>query len=134
MPGTTRSGGDRSLSTDKTPNDGPPIKPDNMTARAQDKWGELLEQIPTCLLRQIDVHQLRLLAELLAQSDALAERIEDAPSDDKATRLYLATIDRVARLSGMFGLSPNDRKRSQLEPAPEDDATLAELLTRLSRD
>lgn len=131
MPGTTRSGGDRSLSTDKTPNDGPPIKPDNMTARAQNKWGELLDQIPTGLLRQIDVHQLRLLSELLAQSDALAERIDDAPSDDKARRLYLATIDRVARLSGMFGLSPNDRKRSQLEPAPEDDATLAELLARL---
>lgn len=122
MPGTpTRSGGNRDLYVDTTRNDGPPQEPAGLSTEASNKWQELLGQLPTEALRQIDVHQLRLLCELLAQSDGLAQSIATDPANDKARRLFLATCDRVAKLSASFGLSPLDRKRSKLEPEPAVD-------------
>lgn len=122
MPGTSRSGGSRELHTDRTKADGGPKQPEGLTAAAKNKWVEVLSQLPTESLRRIDTHQLRLLSELLAQADALAQAIDDDQCNAQARRLFLATVDRVAKLSASFGLSPLDRQRAKLELAPVKDA------------
>lgn len=121
MPGTSRSGGSRELHTDRTEADGGPRQPEGLTAAAKDKWVEVLGQLPAESLRRIDAHQLRLLCELLGQADALAQAIDDDRGNAQARRLFLATVDRVAKLSASFGLSPLDRQRAKLELAPAKD-------------
>ncbi len=132
MPGTSRSGGNRSVGNDMTVNDGGPTKPKSLTKGAAVKWNDLITQLPMGVLRAVDVHQLSLLAELLSQAEQLATLIASDPTDEKTRRLYLGTVDRITRLSPAFGLSPTDRKRSRIEPAVSDDETdmVAALLKR----
>lgn len=126
MPGTpARSGGNRQVGGDPTPDDGGPIKPITLTESASSKWDDLLGQLPSGILRKVDCHQLGLLAELLAQAEQLAALIANDPADEKSRRLYLGTCDRITRLSPAFGLSPTDRRRAKLEtekPDPSGDA------------
>ena len=92
MAGTaSRSGGNRQVGADKTPDDGPPEMPSGLSAQAKDKWRELLEQLPAGVLRKIDPHQLRLLSELLAQSDCLAEVVAIDPANEKPRRAFKPT-------------------------------------------
>lgn len=116
-----RSGGDRSIGSDTTVDDGGPRCPASLPEPVRAKWLEVVEQVPKGLLRRVDSHQLRLLAELLHGADALAEQVRADPENDRARRLFLQTCDRVNRLSAQFGLSPSDRQRLKVDPIEDDD-------------
>ncbi len=129
MAGTARSGGNRTNGNDKTPQDGGPRKPDLPQAVAA-KWDELLPQLAQHALRQVDVHELKLLAEVLVMADNLAAAMLADPADHRTGRLYLNTLDRVHRLSASFGLNPADRMRLQLKPDDQEISPMQELLHR----
>ena len=125
-----RSGGDRlNDGVDRTKDDGGPRKPDLPDAVGK-KWDELIEQMPSGSLRKIDGHELKILAELLAMTDNLAEACRRDPSDHRAARMYLNTAASVHRLSASFGLNPGDRKRLAIAPVVEDESDFAALLKR----
>lgn len=129
-----RSGGDRgSNSVDRTADDGGPLKPD-LPDSVGEKWDELIEQMPSGSLRKIDCHELRILSELLAMADNLAETCRRDPSDHRAARVYLNTVAQVHRLSASFGLNPGDRKRLAIAPVVDDapDGLAAMLRRRMA--
>ncbi len=130
-----RSGGDRwNDGADRTAVDGGPSKPD-LPESVGKKWDELIEQLPAGSLRKIDCHELRILAELLAMADGLAETCRCDPSDHRAARVYLNTVAQVHRLSASFGLNPGDRKRLAISPVVDDenDVLRAMLKRRMAR-
>lgn len=119
MPGTVgRSGGDRRLFADTTPQDGLPDEPAGLSEAAGQKWQQLLQEIPAEHLRKVDQHLLKQLAVLLTEADRLNERVNADPMDDRGRRLYLQTCDRISRFSASFGLTPLDRRRARIEPEP----------------
>lgn len=119
MPGSPGRTGNFSYSSDSTAPDGLPRLPAGISPGAAAKWQELMEQLPQHLLRRVDVHQLRMLAELLAMADNLTAATVANPSDHKAGRLLLQTAQQIHRLSSCYGLTPFDRARMQI-PAPEE--------------
>jgi hypothetical protein len=122
MPASTRSGGDKTLGHDNTTPDGPPEMPKNASVAFKKKWASIVSQIDPNALRRIDGHALTLLCTLLVGADELQCQLRDDPTNAAARRFYLQSVDRVIRLSSMFGLSPLDRMRLKIEPeAPEDD-------------
>jgi phage terminase small subunit len=134
MAGTKgRSGGDRSLGLDTTPEDGLPTKP-KLDPEVSKKWDQLLEQLPKASLRKIDQHELKLLSELLAYADKLSDIVRGDPSDHASGRIFLNTCDRIHRLSGSFGLNPGDRKRLSLQADSEEDDPFAEWLDRFKNE
>ena len=115
-----RSGGNhRNDGSEMTADDGGPLKPSLPDAVGR-KWDELVEQLPGGSLRRIDVHELKILAELLAMADNLAEASRMDPSDHKTARVYLNVVGQVHRLSASFGLNPGDRKRLAIAPVTEE--------------
>ena len=119
MPGTPGRTGNFHTSSDRTPQDGLPVKPKGISRAAGTKWKELLTQLPTQTLRRVDVHQLRLLCELLAAADVQAATVAADPLDHKTARLLLQTAQQIHRLSSCFGLTPADRARMQLPLEPD---------------
>ncbi len=77
--------------------------------KSASKWKELLDQIPLQVLRRVDVHELRILSELRALSDALSATVATDPADHKAARLPLPTAQQIHRLNACFGLTSADR-------------------------
>lgn len=115
-----RSGGKHGNNgAEMTADDGGPRKPALPDAVGK-KWDELIEQLPSGSLRRIDAHELKILAELLAMSDSLAEACRRDPSDHKTARVYLNAVAQVHRLSASFGLNPGDRKRLAIAPVTEE--------------
>jgi hypothetical protein len=128
MPGTRfRSGGDRSKKQVRQTSGEPITKPATLTSGGSRKWDSLIQQIPAATLAQLDEHNLGLLAELLAQSEQLSAAIDANPADAPTRRLFLNTVDRITRLSALFGLDPASRARLKLDPdsKPENDPFLA---------
>jgi hypothetical protein len=128
MPGTRgRSGGDRSKKAIRPTAGAPIAKPATLTSGGSRKWDALIQQIPAATLAQLDEHALGLLAELLAQAEQLSAAIDANPADAPTRRLFLGTIDRITRLSAVFGLDPASRARLKLDPdsTPENDPFLA---------
>ncbi len=125
-----RSGGDRwNEGVDRTVDDDGPLKPSLPDAVGK-KWDELMEQLPAGSLRKIDGHELKILSELLAMSDGLAESCRLDPSDHRAARVYLNTVAQVHRLSASFGMNPGDRKRLAIAPAVDEEDGFAAMLKR----
>ena len=120
MAGTSRSGRNGSLATDKTAPDGGPVRPD-MPKDVGQKYDEVVSQLPAAILRRCDVHELLTLARLLAQSDKVADAMASDPLDHKTGRAFLNIVDRIHKLSAAFGLTPADRKRLSLETEEEVD-------------
>jgi hypothetical protein len=127
--GGHHSGGDRSLGTDATKADGLPIKPSDLGA-ATAAWDELLATIEPGILRRVDALQLRNLAELVTYSKSLAAAAMCDPTDGKKTRSWLAVVDQVRKLGGLFGLSPMDRCRLKIEPINTEPDEFQEWLAR----
>ena len=127
--GGHHSGGDRSLGTDATKADGLPIKPSDLGA-ATAAWDELLATIEPGILRRVDALQLRNLAELVTYSKSLAAAAMSDPTDAKKTRSWLAVVDQVRKLGGLFGLSPIDRCRLKIEPINTEPDEFQEWLAR----
>jgi hypothetical protein len=118
--GGVYSGGDRSLKPDGTKADGLPVKPSDIGS-ASDAWDELLATIEPGILRRVDALHLRHLAELVTHSRSLAAAAMSDPTDAKKTRSWLAVVDQVRKLGGLFGLSPVDRSRLKIEPVENDE-------------
>ena len=98
-----RSGGDRwNEGVDRTADDGGPLKPSLPDSVAK-KWDALVSQLPAGCLRKIDCHELRILAELLAMTDSLAEACRRDPSDHRAARVYLNTVAKCIGLVRVLG-------------------------------
>jgi len=129
--GGHHSGGDRSLGTDATKADGLPIKPSDLGA-ATAAWDELLATIEPGVLRRVDALQLRNLAELVTYSKSLAAAAMSDPTDAKKTRSWLAVVDQVRKLGGLFGLSPIDRCRLKIDPSSDEPDAFDEWLARRS--
>lgn len=91
--------------------DGGPRLPAGASAAVAKKWRLLIDQLPARSLRRIDGHQLRLLSEHLTAFDILTEHLETNKGDYPTHRSTLQIVDRIARLSALFGLSPADRAR-----------------------
>ena len=127
--GGHHSGGDRSLGTDGTTADGVPFKPSDLGA-ANAAWDELLAMIEPGILRRVDALQLRNLAELVTYSKALSAAAMSDPTDAKKTRSWLAVVDQVRKLGGLFGLSPMDRCRLKIEPINTEPDEFQEWLAR----
>jgi hypothetical protein len=127
--GGIHSGGDRSLGTDATKADGVPFKPSDLGA-ANAAWDELLAMIEPGILRRVDALQLRNLAELVTYSKALSAAAMSDPTDAKKTRSWLAVVDQVRKLGGLFGLSPMDRCRLKIEPINTEPDEFQEWLAR----
>ena len=127
--GGHHSGGDRSLGTDGTKADGVPFKPSDLGA-ATAAWDELLATIEPGILRRVDALQLRNLAELVTYSKSLAAAAMSDPTDGKKTRSWLAVVDQVRKLGGLFGLSPMDRCRLKIEPINTEPDEFQEWLAR----
>lgn len=85
-----------------------------MPASAKPKWDELLEGIKPEILRAVDRHQLGILAMLLADSERLAQAMDDKPGDLKIRRAFVQQAAHVHKLSAVFGLAPADRSRMKL--------------------
>ena len=129
--GGHHSGGDRSLGTDGTKADGVPFKPSDLGA-ANAAWDELLAMIEPGILRRVDALQLRNLAELVTYSKSLAAAAMSDPTDAKKTRSWLAVVDQVRKLGGLFGLSPIDRCRLKIDPSSDEPDAFDEWLARRS--
>ena len=129
--GGHHSGGDRSLGTDGTKADGVPFKPSDLGA-ANAAWDELLAMIEPGILRRVDALQLRNLAELVTYSKALSAAAMSDPTDAKKTRSWLAVVDQVRKLGGLFGLSPIDRCRLKIDPSSNEPDAFDEWLARRS--
>lgn len=127
--GGHHSGGDRSLGTDGTKADGLPVKPSDLGS-ANAAWDELLAMIEPGILRRVDALQLRNLAELVTYSKALSAAAMSDPTDAKKTRSWLAVVDQVRKLGGLFGLSPMDRCRLKIEPTDNEPDEFQEWLSR----
>jgi hypothetical protein len=82
------------------------------------------------ILRRVDALQLRNLAELVTYSKALSAAAMSDPTDAKKTRSWLAVVDQVRKLGGLFGLSPMDRCRLKIEPINTEPDEFQEWLAR----
>lgn len=117
-----RSGGDRFMQNiDPTSQDGGPIKP-RMTKSIGLIWDELIQQIPGDSLRRVDVHELKMLCELLYIKDKVSAAVIIDPTDTTLHRLLMSTIDRIHKLSAAYGLNPSDRRRLKQIDIKEHDA------------
>jgi phage terminase small subunit len=121
MAASARSGGDKSLGQDNTTPDGPPEMPHSVSEAFETKWTSIVSQIDQNALRRIDGHALTMLCTLLVGADELQCQLRDDPTNAAARRFYLQSVDRVIRLSSMFGLSPVDRMRLKIEKKDESD-------------
>ncbi len=121
MSGTSRSGGDRVANgSDTFPVDGLPAKPESFEEAESGYWDELLKQIPHELLRKVDCHQLRTLAECMAMRDRLWITLQTDLTDKTIFSHYMRTVQQIQRLSPVFGLGPIDRRRMKLSGQPEE--------------
>jgi phage terminase small subunit len=133
MPGTPgRTGlGKCKKGVDRTSSDGLPVKPRGMSKAAASKWKELMNQLEQSVLRKADSHQLRLLAEILAQTDSVIAALAENPDDLGLHRVFMNYSQQVHRLSAQFGLSPGDRQRLDFAPPKEEDSPVEQLRARL---
>jgi ribosomal protein S15P/S13E len=116
MAGTAgRSGRPSAFQADLSRYDGGPRLPEGVSDAFRLKWEEVLGQLPARALRSIDVHQLRALVSLLIQAEQLETHIQEDPEDLRARRTYLATVAAVGKMSALYGLSPQDRRRLKMD-------------------
>ena len=114
-------GGNRVAGDDGFPIDGIPQRPGTFTDAETAYWVQLIDQLPSGLLRRIDSHQLRTLCECLSLRDQLSREVNANPLDKAAFSHYLRTVQQIQRLSSVFGLAPLDRQRMRL-PSTEEHA------------
>lgn len=122
MAGTPGRSGNFQAGADNTRPDGVPDIPAGLSAGGRAKWFDLMDQLHLDLLRQSDVHQLKMLAELLALADTYQATVAADPADHKTARLLLQVAQQINRLSASYGLAPTDRQRLRIQhPTDTDD-------------
>ncbi len=120
--GGVGSGGNRmGNGIDTTPEDGlPECRPD-APQDVIDAFNYYRERVAPSNLRLADAALLEQLATLSVLADKLQQVINDDPLDHKASGVYLRVAAQMTRLSGLFGLSPGDRKRLSMKTDEEKD-------------
>ena len=111
----------------------PPKKPRGMSKAAGKHWNALIKMLTKNDLAPVDVHELRILANLIVQAETLEAAIANDPTDLASGRLYLSVFKEIHRLSSVFGLNPADRNRLGLTDKTEEEDPFNELL-RLSKE
>jgi len=87
---------------------GVPFIPVGTSKSASERWHKLLAKLPPELLLRTDIHELRLLYQLLALSDALSKKTEADPSDSKSCRMLDQVEVILKRIrDGSSGLEPS---------------------------
>lgn len=137
MVGTPRSGGRNSKAPLGT-GDGLPESPRQLDGRARELFDWLLDRLDCDATgspwSRIDGCLLADCAELLAHTEALELLLRKSPDDARLLRLRIQYADRIARLSGLLGLTPFDRRRQvATEPAAGDGDVFGELMARMAR-
>jgi len=116
------SGGNRvTFGSDKSKKDGLPVCSHNAPIEVQERFTELLTMIPAQAFRKIDAILLEKLAFYELHARKLQVMIDADPTDFKASSVLLRVTEQIMRLSGLFGLSPADRRRINLEVQEEED-------------
>lgn len=116
------SGGNRTtFGTDKSKKDGMPVCSEDAPLDVQVRFDQLLKLIPAQAFRKIDTVLLERLAFYELHAQKLQHLIDRDPTDFKASGVLLRVTEQLMRLSGLFGLSPADRRRINLEVEEEED-------------
>jgi len=117
-----RSGGDRFLENiDPTPQDGGPVKP-KMPKEISKIWDQLVPQLHTPSLRNVDAYEIKILCELFFLKSQISESLMQDPVNVQLNRQFLNVVDRIHKLSAVFGLNPSDRKRLKQDTVEVQDA------------
>lgn len=137
MVGTPRSGGRNSKAPLGT-GDGVPESPRRLDGRSRELFDWLLDRLDCDATgspwSRIDGCLLADCAELLAHTEALESSLREHPDDASLLRLRLQYADRIARFSGLLGLTPFDRRRQvATEPAADGDDVFGDLMARMAR-
>ncbi len=117
-----RSGGDHMPQKVQLGDGKSPTKPTDISESVSKKWDELIAKLPK-MLTPIDGFELRILSQLLVQSDELEKQLAEE-HEPAVGRLYLSVSKQIHSLSASFGLNPSDRAKlgltviQALEPDP----------------
>ena len=106
----------------------PPRPPAGISKEARKKWHQVVKQIPEGILIQVDVHQLRILCDLLVRFDVLSSAVANDPANQVLGRAMLAVAQHIDRLSSSFGLTPAHRQRLRIEEKDETKDEIDEWL------
>lgn len=122
-----RSGGGRLHGQfDTSEYDGGPIKCKGMSEAQSEAWDEVLSRLPQEALRKCDSYLLfELSGYIVASQKIMREWLLD-PSDPNLAKIKNQIAQKIQSLSGLFGLSPADRKRIQLATPKEEEDELSE--------
>jgi phage terminase small subunit len=131
MPGTpTRSGGARLVGNhDNSTPDGGPVRPHWLTEKQQKIWDEILPTLPEEALRKRDQHLLAELVSYIAAIRRINIEFDENPADKDLRCSRTQYTQKIQQISALFGLSPADRKRIQLETPKEEEDELTEFLS-----
>lgn len=122
-----RSGGERLRGNfDASTPDGGPEKPSGMPEHQAKAWDELLQQLPAEALRKRDQHLLYELAGYIAALRQINWKWLAEPEDKDLRCAKTQYTEKVRQLSALFGLSPADRKRIQIDSPKEEKDDLEE--------
>ena len=122
-----RSGGQRLVGNhDTSVFDGGPKKPDWLSEIQSVAYDELLSQLPADALRKRDVHLLAELATYITAIRKINRAWEKDPADKDLRCAKTQYSQKVQQLSALFGLSPADRKRIQIDTPKEEIDDLEE--------
>ena len=90
---------------------GVPFIPVGTSTDASEIWHKLLAQLPPELLLLTDIHELRLLCQLLSLSAALSHKTEADPSDQKSSRMLSQVEAILKRIRDGSGLTPSVERK-----------------------
>lgn len=122
-----RSGGERLKGTyDASAFDGGPEKPTWLTQEQSSVWDEVIKQLPADALRKRDVHLLAELCGYVYAVRYINSQWARDPADKDLRCAKTQYTQKIQQISALFGLSPADRKRIQIDKPPEEKDDLDE--------
>lgn len=122
-----RSGGERLRGTyDTSAFDGGPVKPTWLTKEQSEVWEEVIRQLPADALRKRDVHLLAELCGYVCAVRYINYKWARDPADKDLRCAKTQYTQKIQQISALFGLSPADRKRIQIDKPIEEVDDLAE--------
>lgn len=122
-----RSGGNRLCGTyDTSDYDGGPVKSKGMSEEQSAAWDEIVGRLPQEALRRCDSYLLFELSGYVVASRKIMEQWLLDPADPGIAKVKNQITQKLQSLSGLFGLSPADRKRIQIATPKEEEDELSE--------
>lgn len=128
-----RGGNHRKLYQDPFPDDGGPEMPEGYSKAFKKHWDFLIRHIPKNMLRKIDSNMLKSLAMTYMQMEVMAKYLCENPMDIKVSRTHDKLLMTANQLSAKFGMTPVDRRRTGIEPEPEESEFAIALKERNAR-